>query len=46
MKEEKMRCSEIVDILEIMRLSELGLTYREIATSTKCGKSTIGELVS
>jgi len=39
-----MRCSEIVDILEIMRLSELGLTYREIAASTKCGRSTVGDI--
>jgi len=39
-----MRCSEIVDILEIMRLSEMGLTQREIATSIKCGKTTVGEI--
>ena len=39
-----MRCSEIVDILEIMRLSEMGLTYREIAASTKCGRSTVGDV--
>ena len=39
-----MRCSEIVNILEIMRLGELGLTYREIAASTKCGRSTVGEV--
>jgi len=39
-----MRCSEIVDILEIMRLSEMGLTHREIAASIKCGKTTVGEV--
>ena len=39
-----MRCIETVDILEIMRLSEMGLTYREIASSTKCGRSTVGEI--
>jgi transposase len=39
-----MRCSEIMDILEIVRLSELGLTHREIATSVKCGKTTVGDV--
>jgi transposase len=39
-----MRCCEIVNILEIMRLSEMGLTHREIAVSTKCGKSTVGDV--
>jgi transposase len=39
-----MRCSEIVNILEILRLSELGLTHREIAASVKCGKTTVGDV--
>jgi len=39
-----MRCTEIVNILEIARLSELGLTQREIADSVKCGKSTVGDV--
>jgi len=43
-KEEKMRCIEIVDILEIMRLGEMGLTQREIAARIKCSKTTVGEV--
>ena len=39
-----MRCSETVDILEIMRLNEIGLTQREIAASINCGKTTVGEI--
>ena len=39
-----MRCSEIVDILEIMRLSELGLSHREVAASINCGKTTVGDV--
>ena len=39
-----MRCTETVNILEIARLSELGLTQREIADSVKCGKSTVGNV--
>jgi transposase len=33
-----------VDILEIMRLSEIGFSQREIAASLNCGKTTVGEI--
>ena len=39
-----MRCTEIVNILEIMRLSELGLSQRDIANSVNCGKTTVSEV--
>jgi transposase len=39
-----MRCSEIVDVLEVMRLSEMGLSQREIAASINCGKTTVGDV--
>lgn len=39
-----MRCEEPVKILEILRLTEQGYFQREIATSVKCGKSTVGEI--
>jgi len=39
-----MRCSEVVDILEILRMSEMGLTHRQIAVSLNCGKSTVGDV--
>ena len=39
-----MRCKEIVSIMEIMRLWEQGLSQREIATSVKCGKTTVGDV--
>jgi transposase len=39
-----MRCTEIVNILEIARLSELGLSQREIAGSVICGKTTVGDV--
>lgn len=39
-----MRCEEAVKILEILRLTEQGYSQREIATSVKCGKSTVGEI--
>jgi len=39
-----MRCSEIVNIMEILRLSELGYSHREIAASVNCGKSTVGDI--
>jgi len=39
-----MRCTEIVDILEVIRLSEMGLTQREVAASVKCDKTTVGEV--
>ena len=39
-----MRCTEIVKILEIIRLSEMNFSQREIANSVKCGKTTVGEI--
>ena len=39
-----MRCTEIVRILEIMRLCEGGHSQREIAASVNCGKTTVGEV--
>ena len=39
-----MRCEEAVKILEILRLTEQGYSQREIASSVKCGKSTVGEI--
>jgi transposase len=39
-----MRCTEVVNILEIMRLGEMGLSQREIAASLNCGKTTVGEV--
>jgi len=41
-----MRCCEVVNILEIMRLSEMGFSQRKIATSVNCGKTTVGEVMS
>ncbi len=40
-----MRCTETVNILEIMRLSEMGLSQRDVGTSVKCGKSTVGDVM-
>ena len=39
-----MRCTEIVDILEILRLSEMGISQRQIGASVNCGKSTVGDI--
>lgn len=39
-----MRRCETVNILEIMRMSEMGFSQRTIATSVNCGKSTVGEI--
>ena len=39
-----MRCTEIVDILEIMRLSEMGISQREIGVSVNCGKTTVCDI--
>ena len=39
-----MRCEEVVKIIEVLRLWELGLSQRQIADSVNCGKSTVGEL--
>jgi len=34
-----------VKIIEMLRLSELGITQRDIAASSGCGKSTVGEVL-
>lgn len=39
-----MRCTAKMRIMEILRLWEMGLSQREIANSTKCGKTTVGEI--
>jgi len=39
-----MRCTGKMKIVEILRLWEMELTQREIASSVKCGKSTVGEI--
>ena len=39
-----MRCCETVKILEIMRMSEMGLSQRAIAGSVNCGKTTVCEI--
>ncbi|MCL2146441.1 MAG: helix-turn-helix domain-containing protein [Synergistaceae bacterium] len=39
-----MRCDETVNILEIMRMCEMGLSQRAIATSVNCGKTTVCEI--
>ena len=41
-----MRSVPSVTITEILRLSEMGLSYREIAQGTGCAKSTIGDVMS
>jgi len=40
-----MRRTEKVKIIEMLRLSEMGLSQRDIATSAGCGKSTVGEVL-
>ena len=40
-----MRRTEKMKIIEILRLSEKGITQREIAASAGCGKSTIGDVL-
>jgi len=40
-----MRRTEKVKIIEMLRLSEMGLSQREIAASAGCGKSTVGEVL-
>jgi len=40
-----MRCCEVENVLEIMRLSEMALTQREVAKSVNCGKSTVGDVM-
>jgi len=41
---KRMRCEEPVKIVEILRLLEEGYSQREIASSVKCGKTTVGEI--
>jgi len=40
-----MRSTDHVKIIEMLRLSELGLTQRQIAASSGCAKSTVGEVL-
>jgi transposase len=40
-----MRSVATMTIVEILRLSEMGLSQREIARSAGCGKSTVGDLL-
>ncbi len=39
-----MRCEEPVTLLEILRLTELGHSQRQIGASVGCSKSTVGEI--
>ena len=39
-----MRCAEPVRIIEILRMTEIGYSQRQIAASSKCAKSTVGEV--
>ena len=32
-------------IIEVLRLSEMGMTQREIGASAGCGKSTVGDVL-
>ena len=41
-----MRKLEVMKVREILRLNDLGLKIREIASSCGCGKSTVSEVVS
>ena len=42
-----MRCLEYMKITEILRLKEMNLfTYRKIAESVDCSKTTVGEVLS
>ena len=40
-----MRCTTNMKITEILRLRELGLSYKEIATGAGIGKSTVGDVL-
>lgn len=40
-----MRSTEKMKIIEMLRLSEMSMSQREIAASAGCGKSTVGELL-
>jgi transposase len=44
-RREKMRCCEVANILEIIRLSEMGFSQRKVAESVNCGKSTVGDVM-
>ena len=42
-----MRCLEYVQVTEILRLKEMGyFTYREIADSVGCSKTTVGDVLT
>ena len=42
-----MRCLEHMKVIEILRLKEMNLfTYRDIAASVDCSKTTVGEILS
>ena len=41
-----MRCLETMKITEILRLREMGFKLREIAVSTGCSKTTVGEILA
>jgi transposase len=43
-REAKMRWTEPVRIIEILRTTENGHSQRQIGASAKCGKSTVGEV--
>ena len=41
-----MRCLDFMKITEILRLKEMNLfTYRDIADSTGCSKTTVGDIL-
>lgn len=41
-----MRCLEFMKVVEILRLKEMNLfTYRDIANSVGCSKTTVGEIL-
>jgi transposase len=44
-KEIMMRSTEKMKIIEMLRLSEMGMSQREIAISAGCGNSTVGEIL-
>ena len=42
-----MRCLEFMKIVEILRLKEMKIfTYRDIADSVGCSKTTVGDILS
>ena len=42
-----MRCLERMKVVEILRLKEMDMfTYRDIAASVNCSKTTVGEILS